>query len=256
MRCGMFPTWIPWPTNWSIRAGASAVRRSLLAAIQVCDLHREKKAEFKACIKYFHYLVEKGYFVEKFKPFKATWKNIAPMETSNGLVLSFPKANQISNGERDTLCLVAALLKARRKLQKGSSILIIDEVFDYLDDAKKYFGKAQYHLTQMIAQWKAEGRQLFPLILTHLDPSYFKNFTFKDQKVVSRRTAGTPTARLNISFQKEVVDRRQGFQALPAFRPQRLRLERRFKRWDWTRKSPRRATSTRMSTTNWTIPGG
>ncbi|ARN81803.1 ABC transporter ATP-binding protein [Methylocystis bryophila] len=155
---------------------------ALCAAIQICELHKEKKEEFKACIKHFSYLHDKEYYVTKLKPLKATWKNIAPVEADNRLVLRFPLANQISNGERDTLCLVAELLRARRQLKKDRCILVIDEVFDYLDDANLV--ACQYHLTQMIPQWKQEGRQLFPLILTHLDPSYFNNFTFKDQKVV------------------------------------------------------------------------
>ncbi|WP_270343166.1 hypothetical protein [Escherichia coli] len=35
----------------------------------------------------------------------------------------------------------------------------------------------------MIAEVKSDGRQIFPLIMTHLNPGFFRNFTFSDQKV-------------------------------------------------------------------------
>jgi hypothetical protein len=151
------------------------------AALQICDLHKNNRAEFRSVRKYYDYVYERESYIAEFAPFKATWKNISPTETNGSLVLKFPKANQISNGERDTLCLVAALLRAKRKMQDDCSILIIDEVFDYLDDANLI--ACQYHLTQMIAEWKQSGRRLFPIILTHLDPNYFRNFTFNNQQV-------------------------------------------------------------------------
>lgn len=158
------------------------------AAIQICTLHKNNHREFQAARKHHEYMVEKESFIADLKPFKATWKNISPREVNGSLVLGFPKATQISNGERDTLCLVGALVKAKRKIKSGNAIVIIDEVFDYLDDANLI--ACQYHLTSMIASWKKEGRVLFPLILTHLDPSYFRNFTFKNQKVIYLARSG------------------------------------------------------------------
>lgn len=42
---------------------------------------------------------------------------------------------------------------------------------------------AQYYITKLINTFKSEGRRLYPLILTHLNPNYFKNFAFSNQKV-------------------------------------------------------------------------
>jgi len=103
------------------------------------------------------------------------------METGGQLVVKFPKANHISNGQRDILSFISMLFRARRNLKKNANILIIDEVFDYLDDANLI--AAQYYISNFIKEYDEEGKRIYPLILTHLNPSYFKNFTFSNQKV-------------------------------------------------------------------------
>lgn len=95
--------------------------------------------------------------------------------------MEFPKAHQISNGQRDVITFITLLLKAQKKLKGPNAILIIDEVFDYLDDANLV--AVQYYITKLIKKFKDEGRRLYPLILTHLNPFYFKNYAFKNQKV-------------------------------------------------------------------------
>ncbi|MBB4216265.1 hypothetical protein FHT79_003452 [Rhizobium sp. BK212] len=171
------------------------------AALQFAELHKAGKDQFKKVRKFTAYAIEKEACIAALKPFKATWKEIAPQEIKGRLVLKFPSAHQISNGERDTLCLVGALLTAGRKLQGDCAILIIDEVFDYLDDANLI--ACQYYVTEMIEQWRLAGRQLIPVILTHLDPNYFKNFTFKDQKVsYLARSTRMPDKKVHLVIQK------------------------------------------------------
>lgn len=155
---------------------------AILIALQVGDIHASDKAAFKKAGERANYLFEKAAYIEDFSALKGTWRKIQPKETSDGLVISFPKANQISNGERDIICFVAQLKKAKLQLKKNKAIiLVIDEIFDYLDDANLV--ACQYHLTQMISELKSEERQIFPLIMTHLHPGFFRNFTFSDQKV-------------------------------------------------------------------------
>ena len=153
-----------------------------LDAIQLIIMYNEDGNEFNSVCAYNEYLVEKRELDVNFNFFKSTWKNISPKEVKGkGVLIEFPKANQISNGERDVLSFVALLLKAKRKLKKEKCILIIDEVFDYLDDANLI--SAQYYITQFIKEYKDSGKILFPLIMTHLNPYYFKNFLFKNQHV-------------------------------------------------------------------------
>ncbi|WP_346833991.1 hypothetical protein ABDZ23_11985 [Pseudomonas koreensis] len=154
----------------------------ILAALQIGDIHASDKTAFKKAGERANYAFEKAAYLEDFSALKGTWHNIVPKETADGLVIAFPKANQISNGERDIICFVAQLKKAKLQFKKTKTIiLVIDEIFDYLDDANLV--ACQYYLTQMISEMKSEGRQIFPLIMTHLNPGFFRNFTFSDQKV-------------------------------------------------------------------------
>ena len=70
------------------------------------------------------------------------------------------------------------LSRARAKLgEKEKSLLIIDEVFDYLDDANLLV--AQHFLLELMKQFKDAGKSIYVVILTHRDPSQFKSFRFK-----------------------------------------------------------------------------
>lgn len=171
-------------------------------AIQIVELYRKDKKKFADTGKYCDYLNEKASHEHLFMSFNATWKNIKPKEVDGALIVGFPKANQISNGERDVITFLSLLIRSRRKLKKENSILIIDEVFDYLDDANLI--TAQYYITKMIASFKAEGRKIFPLIMTHLNPYYFKNFCFKDQKVYYLNKT---VAHINRAIEKVIFNR-------------------------------------------------
>lgn len=171
-------------------------------AIQIVELYKKDRKKFADTGKYCDYLNEKTAHENLFKSFNATWKNIKPKEVEGALIVEFPKANQISNGERDVITFLSLLIRSRRKLKKENSILIIDEVFDYLDDANLI--TAQYYITKMIGAFKAEGRKIFPLIMTHLNPYYFKNFCFKDQKVYYLNKA---VAHINRAIEKVIFNR-------------------------------------------------
>ena len=173
-----------------------------LAAVQIADIHAFDKTGFRKAVDFSQYQVMKVAYIRAFSALKSTWKNIAPKEDKkSGLIIEFPKANQISNGERDIICFVALLKQAKLKFKKKKCILVIDEIFDYLDDANLV--ACQYYLTQMIGEMKADGRQLFPIIMTHLNPKYFKNFSFSDQKVqYLNRTVASDKAVENIIIKR------------------------------------------------------
>jgi hypothetical protein len=115
-------------------------------------------------------------YVKLFKDLNSSWITFRPKESRNSLILDFPKPHLISNGQRDVLSFMANLEKAKHKLKKQNCILVIDEVFDYLDDANLV--AVQYYTTQFIEEFKTQNRKLYPLILTHLDPVYFKGYVF------------------------------------------------------------------------------
>lgn len=161
--------------------GVQEPAQSFLTAIQIHYEYQKNKLQFKKAIKYSNYKLEKSKYQELLSAFNNSWRNIAPREKGSKLIVEFPKAHQISNGQRDVITFITLLLKAQKKLKGPNAILIIDEVFDYLDDANLV--AVQYYITKLIKKFKDEGRRLYPLILTHLNPFYFKNYAFKNQKV-------------------------------------------------------------------------
>jgi hypothetical protein len=160
-----------------------------LAAIQIASDFNENSLEFIKAVKRTIYDFGKSAYERLFDDFNSSWKEFKPKEKDGKLVVEMPKINHISNGQRDVMCFIALLKKAEINLTKKRSILIIDEVFDYLDDANLI--AVQYYVTQLIAKFKDEGKMFYPIILTHLDPAFFRNYTFSDQKVfyLERRDA-------------------------------------------------------------------
>ena len=154
---------------------------SFLAAIQIAKIYQTDKALFKKACKYCNYKLEAASYTNLLKCFNTTWKEIKPEVSGRKLIVKFPKAQHVSNGQRDVLSFIALIIRAKRRLNKNKCILIIDEVFDYLDDANLI--SVQYYITQLIKEFKAMGKEIYPLILTHLNPRYFKNYAFSKQKV-------------------------------------------------------------------------
>lgn len=142
-----------------------------------------------------------------------TWKNIQCVETDNKLIVQFPHADEISNGQRDILTLIVELLKFKSLIQDNKKyILIIDEVFDYLDDANTI--AAQYFLSKFL---EISRDNLFLCMFTHLNPCSFRNYIFSDKKVnyVYLRTTepiATNAMRAFIAF-REGLDKNDAGQA-------------------------------------------
>lgn len=154
---------------------------SYLSAIQFIWLYNDDKKGFEKVYEHSKYIIKKAKFKDFLSTFDSTWKKIEAKEERGQLVVKFPPAKDISNGQRDVLSFVSMLFRAREKLTKPSNILIIDEVFDYLDDANLV--AVQYYITKFIDEMKKEGNNIYPLILTHLDPSYFDTLAFSDLKI-------------------------------------------------------------------------
>lgn len=161
--------------------GYNSETKAYLVAIQLIWLYNNNPNNFKAACSYSNYQLDKQRFEQTLSNFNCTWKGIRASQTGGQLVVKFPQAIHISNGQRDILTFISMLFRAKQYLKKDANILIIDEVFDYLDDAN--LTAAQYYITTFIKDYKEEGKRLYPIILTHLNPNYFKNFAFNDQKV-------------------------------------------------------------------------
>lgn len=93
------------------------------------------------------------------------------------LEISYPAADFLSNGQRDLLYFFSKLAEFQIKKKAGKKyLLLIDEVFDYLDDAN--YVAAQYYLSEFTKKYKGE---IYIVLLTHLDPQYFRSTVFKEK---------------------------------------------------------------------------
>lgn len=152
-----------------------------LKVIQLIKLYLKDKISFEKKIARSKYILERDSYKVLFSSLRNTWKNVQPKEVGNNFVIEIPDTEKLSNGERDIIVFLAMLQQARNTLKKQNNILIIDEVFDYLDDANLI--AAQYYITGLIDEIKSKGCNIFPFILSHLNPNYFKSYTFKELKV-------------------------------------------------------------------------
>lgn len=146
---------------------------------QLIILYRKDKAKFKnKCIRAEYELTKKRFNVN-LKSIDTTGRKLKASESKGKLMIKFPKANLISNGQRDLLSLYSKLFYFKSNLRKGKKyLLIIDEVFDYLDDAN--FIAAQYYLSDIVNEHDSD---IFVVLLTHLSPRYFHSNIFSKKKL-------------------------------------------------------------------------
>lgn len=147
-----------------------------LDTMQLVKVIEDNKSNLSKTFKYFNFLKIKQELDIMLLNMNTSWQVIKSKKASNSLILELPASSMISNGERDILCFIARLYELKAKLTKQKSIVIIDEIFDYLDDGNLI--AAQYYINQMIQHSKEEGKMVYPIILTHLDPQYFKTYVF------------------------------------------------------------------------------
>ncbi len=152
-----------------------------LKAVQLIKLYEKNSKKVEEKILYSKGFVVKESYKGLFETLKKTWKNVAPKIEGDKYIVEIKDTSKLSNGERDIIVFLAMLQRAKNVLTKTDNILIIDEIFDYLDDANLI--AAQYYITQYIEEIKKKGKTIFPIILSHLNPGYFKSYAFKDLKV-------------------------------------------------------------------------
>lgn len=133
-----------------------------------------------------------------------TWKDISINETAKELIVTYPKADEISNGQRDILTFVVQLIAFKSLIPKNkSSLLIIDEIFDYLDDANMI--AAQYYLSELI---KRTPQEIYCVILTHVDPVHFRSYVFDGllniQTLANSLPVGSAAMKAFITFRENL----------------------------------------------------
>lgn len=147
---------------------------------QIQKIYLGNKKMVKAKVQRAKYELFKQAFDNNLAIIGKTWKNIHTMEHKGALVIKMPNATNISYGQRDVLTLSIELLKIKSEIKEGCKlILIIDEVFDYLDPVNMTI--VQYYFSQLVNELK-DKCTLYPIIMTHLSPDYFNNYTFSSKR--------------------------------------------------------------------------
>ena len=144
---------------------------------QIISFYKKNKTNINAFFRYDEYIKYKAEIDKNISDLNSTWKEIKTKEKEGKLIVEFPFADVISNGQRDILTFIVRLQVFKVGLRPNKSyFLLIDEVFDYLDDANVL--AAQYYLTHLIKYAKEINSTLIIGIFTHLDPKYFRSYTF------------------------------------------------------------------------------
>lgn len=148
---------------------------------QIQKIYLSDKKTVKAKVQRAKYELFKKSFDDNLKIIGKTWKDIRTMEHKGSLVIKMPNATNISYGQRDVLTLSIELLKIKSEIKEGCKfILIIDEVFDYLDPVNMTI--VQYYFSELVNAYK-EKCTLYPIIMTHLSPAFFNNYTFSPKRM-------------------------------------------------------------------------
>ncbi|WP_395734677.1 hypothetical protein [Prosthecobacter sp.] len=148
---------------------------SILLAYQFAKAYAQDSNLLKNHLSWYTYLCGKKKCEELIRSVNSNpaWIDVSIEELDGALVVMFPDATKMSNGQRDLLSFVAQLMKAEFDLVSARAILVVDEIFDYLDECNLL--AAQYYISKFIDNYKSSGAEIFPLFLTHLDPSVFRH---------------------------------------------------------------------------------
>ena len=152
---------------------------NFLTLYQFVQVYEKNRSIFKKYIERKSYELFKANLTETIKDMGATWKSIKPTEHKNSLIVKFPLATEISYGQRDVLTLAITFQIIKKEISSAKKdIVIIDEVFDYLDAVNLTI--TQYYLSDLVNSLK-DKCEIYTIIMTHLNPEYFKNFVFSDR---------------------------------------------------------------------------
>ena len=158
----------------------------VFTAIQLCDVFSNcngcnGKDFIRKVYNYLEYKKVKSIIDERLSDFNTAGRDIKTHEVNGKLIVRFERAKAMSNGERDILSFIVNIEKFKIMFKKKVGILVIDEVFDYLDGCNML--AVQYYLIELLKSCKAMGKVLFPIIFTHLDPIVFSNYYFQKRKI-------------------------------------------------------------------------
>lgn len=146
---------------------------------QILFLWEHERANLMSLIKRAKYDIYKERININLSLLNTTGQVIQAVEKEGYLIIEFPHAETISNGQRDVLTFAAELMIFKSSISPNKKyLLIIDEVFDYLDDANTL--AAQYYLSKIV---NSNKNNIYIMLLTHLNPFTFRNYVFNPKTI-------------------------------------------------------------------------
>lgn len=146
---------------------------------QLLYLYKNRRTYLEEQIDYLSYVSLKNCLDENLRHLNTSFMGLRTSVENGSLVIKFPKAELMSNGQRDVMTFVAELIIFQAFINRRKKyLLIIDEVFDYLDDANVL--AAQYFLSDILFKYKG---QVYIMLLTHLNPHCFRNYVFSHKVI-------------------------------------------------------------------------
>lgn len=143
---------------------------------QLFEVYKTHTDEMKNAAAWAEYEKQKKDIEKDLACVKCPWQGAKLTVDAGALYVDFPLADEYSNGQRDIMTLYAQLMLFQSKLQAHKKyMLLIDEVFDYLDDANLL--AAQYFVSQLLD--KDIAAEVYIVLFTHLDPSYYRTYVLK-----------------------------------------------------------------------------
>lgn len=175
---------------------------SAIICYMLMDLSMSDRPNLKRWLQYAVYSRRLQSLKDFIGDINGAWVTAQIKETRGRVLVNFPDASSLSNGQRDLLYFGCNLLRMRETTSTKPCILFIDEVFDYLDDANIVV--AQYFMSKLIEAYREDGRQIYICLLTHLDPLYFKGYALKRQQTVY---LGDTSQKVSETMRKVIVHR-------------------------------------------------
>lgn len=158
---------------------------------QLRFIYMSNKEEFRAAIERDEYEVLKKRFLLDSYILKSPWKKLEIVEENNQLIAKFPQSDEISSGQRDVMILRVLLAIFRNSLSSGYNLLVIDDVFEYLDDANKLV--AEYYLKELL---KLRDPDIFIVLLSHLEKRSFRTHLIGESDINEVYMLGSDCARI------------------------------------------------------------
>ena len=155
-----------------------------LAVAQLLVLFQSNKKQFRSAVKHAKYKRTKAAYRKATAEVSAAAfgdVRVDEDKRTGELRCVFPEASRMSNGERDAVILAVQLAVAQTLAGSKPLLVIIDEVFDYLDRGNLI--AFQYYVTELLKHCKETGCQALPLILTHHEAGYFFHSSLAAHKI-------------------------------------------------------------------------